>query len=70
MSALGQKQTFRNVRPMSAIHPKGDIAERKRHVCFVPKADIRHAYLTRSPRRRGQAARAAPLFQMPLQFEC
>jgi hypothetical protein len=25
---------------MSAIHPKADIAERDRHVRFVPKADI------------------------------
>jgi hypothetical protein len=40
MSALGQKQTS-DCRPlMSAIHPKADIAERDRHVRFVPKADI------------------------------
>jgi hypothetical protein len=25
-SALSQKRTFRNVRPMSALHPKADIA--------------------------------------------
>ena len=40
MSALDQKQTFRNGRPMSALPPKADIAEGDRHVRFVPKADI------------------------------
>jgi hypothetical protein len=39
MSALGQKQTFKRVRLMSAIPPKADIAERRCHVRFVPKAD-------------------------------
>jgi hypothetical protein len=28
MSALGHKQTFRNVRAMSALHPKADIVPR------------------------------------------
>jgi hypothetical protein len=42
MSALGQKQTFPNVRPMSALPPKADIATRSRNVRYVPKADIGH----------------------------
>jgi hypothetical protein len=41
MSALGQKQTLDCRLLMSAIPPKADIAERDRHVRFVPKADIR-----------------------------
>jgi hypothetical protein len=40
MSALGQKQTFTYVRPMSALSPKADIAERDWDVRYVPKADI------------------------------
>jgi hypothetical protein len=40
MSALGQKQTLRHVRVMSALPPKADIRCRDRHVPFVPKADI------------------------------
>ena len=40
MSALGQKQTFPLVRPMSALHPKADIDRRDDDVRFVPKADI------------------------------
>jgi hypothetical protein len=39
MSALGQKRTLRNVRPMSAIPPKADIRERDWDVRFVPEAD-------------------------------
>src|SRR5262249_54282465 len=39
MSALGQKRTLRGVRPMSALPPKADIAEHRRDVRFVPKAD-------------------------------
>src|SRR5262252_1354342 len=35
----GQKQTLRGVRPMSALPPKADIADRDEHVRFVPKAD-------------------------------
>jgi hypothetical protein len=38
---MGQKQTSRRLRIMSAIPPKADIAGRRRHVRFVPKADIR-----------------------------
>jgi len=40
MSALGQKQTLGKVRLMSALPPKADIDQRRRHVRFVPKADI------------------------------
>jgi len=40
MSALGQKQTLRHLQPMSALPRKADIAERDRHVRFVPIADI------------------------------
>jgi len=40
MSALGQKQTFPNVRLMSALPPKADIGAQSRNVCFVPKADM------------------------------
>ena len=39
MSALGQKQTSRLVRAMSALPPKADIEPRSRDVRFVPKAD-------------------------------
>jgi len=40
MSALGQKQTSKRVRAMSALPPKADIAERCLNVRFVPKAGI------------------------------
>ena len=53
-SALGQKRTLGMVRPMSAIPPKADIAERDRHDRFAPIADIRP--LIRSPRQRGREA--------------
>jgi hypothetical protein len=46
MSALGQKQTLKHVRPMSALPPKADIDELDHHVCFVPKADIRGSTLS------------------------
>src|SRR5215469_9237444 len=39
MSALGQKRTLTHVHGMSALPPKADIAERRCHVRFVPKAD-------------------------------
>jgi hypothetical protein len=42
MSALGQKQTFPNVRAMSALPPKADIQRHDWNVRFVPKADITH----------------------------
>jgi hypothetical protein len=40
MFALGQKRTLKRLHLMSALPPKADIAERDRHVRFVPKADI------------------------------
>ena len=40
MSALGQKQTSRLLRAMSALPPKADIGTQSRNVRFVPKADI------------------------------
>ena len=39
--ALDQKRTLEHVRVMSALPPKADIAERDRHVRFVPKAAMR-----------------------------
>ena len=40
MSALGQKQTWRSSRKMSALPTKADIDGSLPHVCFVPIADI------------------------------
>jgi len=40
MSALGQKQTSRLVRTMSALPPKADMDQYGRDVCLVPKADM------------------------------
>jgi len=40
MSALGQKQTFDDVRRMSALPPKADIVDGDWHVRFVPIANI------------------------------
>jgi hypothetical protein len=40
MSALGQTQTFRCVRGMSALPPKADMCSALAHVCFGPIADI------------------------------
>jgi hypothetical protein len=48
---------------MSALPPKADIAERDRHVRFVPKADILRCGKSRaiqSPRRRHRIRKAAP----------
>jgi hypothetical protein len=39
MSALGQKQTFKRLRLMSALPPKADIDGYGRDVRFVPEAD-------------------------------
>jgi hypothetical protein len=39
-----------DTRTMSAIPPKADIAERDRHVRFVPKADISSYSITSSAR--------------------
>jgi hypothetical protein len=40
MSALGQKQTFNDSCPMSALPLKADIETQSRDVRFVPKADM------------------------------
>jgi len=40
MSALGQKQTSRLVRTMSALPPKADIGTPSSNVRFVPIADM------------------------------
>jgi hypothetical protein len=40
MSALGHNQILKCQHPMSALPQKADIAERDRHVRFVPEADI------------------------------
>ena len=40
MSALGQRQTFAVQKGMSALPPKADMCSAKRHVRFVPIADI------------------------------
>ena len=42
MSALGQKQTLRRIRAMSALPPKADIGTQSWNVRFVPKADKVH----------------------------
>jgi len=41
MSAMGQKQTWQPVSPMS-VPPKADIRYRDQHVRFVPEADKVH----------------------------
>jgi hypothetical protein len=40
MSAFGQKQTSHQVRVMSALPPKADIAQHGGNVRFVPIADM------------------------------
>ena len=40
LSALGQKQTSKHVRSMSALPPKADMDHHGRDVRFVPKADM------------------------------
>ena len=45
MSALGHKRTFAVQKGMSALPPKADINRGKRHVCFVPIADITAYYV-------------------------
>ena len=44
MSALGQKQTLKRLRLMSALPPIADIAERNRHVRFVLEAAIHRTH--------------------------
>ena len=52
MSALGQKRTFPNVQPMSALPPKADVRPCNWHVRFVPKADMRGDFLNLGVTRR------------------
>jgi hypothetical protein len=42
MSALGQKRTFHDVAPMSALPPKADIAELEQHVRLSAKSGLMH----------------------------
>ena len=44
MSALGQEQTCAMQTVMSALHPITDISGETSDVCFVPIADIGHAW--------------------------
>ena len=44
MSALGQKQTSRDVRRMSALPPKADVDWVHSNVRFVPIGDNAHAW--------------------------
>src|SRR5689334_7092683 len=53
MSALGHKRTWLQVRSMSALPPKADIAERDGHVRFVPKAGSCSAAILIAVRFRG-----------------
>jgi len=48
MSALGQKQTFSDVRRMSALPPEADIHQRDWHVRFVPIDEIATTHSIRS----------------------
>jgi hypothetical protein len=43
---FGQKQTFSDVRRMSALPPKADMEQHGRDVRFVPKANIDHYSIT------------------------
>src|SRR6516162_11188430 len=56
MSALGQKRTFRNVAPMSALPPKADMDQSGCDVRFVPKADSCTAAIN-AKLKRGSAYR-------------
>src|SRR5262249_38266918 len=51
MSALGQKQTFREGQPMSALPPKADIGTRSWDVCFCAKSRHRSSCLWLSETR-------------------
>jgi hypothetical protein len=63
MSTLGQKQTSRSEIPMSALPPKADIRQCKRHVRFVPKADI--GLSTRVRRKPPSVSTPAPAGSRP-----
>ena len=60
MSVQGQKRTFGNLRRMSALPPKADIAESDWDVRFVPKADIRAHSITEVPITKFLQVKAAP----------
>jgi len=60
MSALGHKRTFSELCAMSALPPKADIAERRRHVRFVPLAVIFHSGTTGRPDNRSYSGSTAP----------
>ena len=67
MSALDHKRTSQDVRVMSALPPKADIAERDYHVRFVPQADITASLdfvlgvVSMSAKRQKQTSRLARL---------
>jgi hypothetical protein len=44
MSQMGQKQTLKQLHPMSALPPKADIGRARWDVRFVPFADIRSVW--------------------------
>ena len=58
MSALGQKRTLERLHMMSALPPKADIAEHRRDVRFVSKADLctaaKSVYSITRPRPAGR----------------
>jgi hypothetical protein len=66
MSALGQKQTFRHLKRMSALPQKADIEKHCCDVCFVPKRDQRRRskkrsyWITLSARATKPAGTATP----------
>jgi hypothetical protein len=67
MSALGQKQTFRVARAMSALPPKADMCGAARDVRYGPIADIGYLSINRavgaekSEWRNGEAQRTGGL---------
>jgi hypothetical protein len=73
MCLMGQKQTFSESKPMSALPPKADIRDTHRHVWFGPTTDVAFAEMrrcclggvrakNRDDRRRSPAG--VSLFQM------
>jgi hypothetical protein len=62
MSAMDQKQTFRDARDMFALALKADMRDAKTNVCSGPEADI--DWLIRSPRRRVRVMAAAPSYPL------
>jgi hypothetical protein len=65
MSALGQKQTLRHLRPMSALPPKADMDQSGCDVRFVPQLDsLAHAISQQRPHSPG-THRAGGVDEMP-----